>query len=154
MAATPNPIDLHVGRRLRERRALMGLSQERLGELLGLTFQQIQKYERGANRIGSSRLFEMCRILDVPVSYFFEDAPEPSRLGGRPNGHGLAEESAGFDLAEAPNGETLFHHREVLELVRAFNRITDPSVRRRLFELAKALAATEYRRPGSEAGEA
>ena len=76
MASKPNPIDVHVGRRLRLRRTLLGMSQERLGELLGLTFQQVQKYERGVNRIGSSRLFELGQILDVPVSFFFDDLPD------------------------------------------------------------------------------
>lgn len=76
---TPNPIDVHVGSRVRLRRTLLGLSQERLGEAVGLTFQQIQKYERGANRIGASRLFEFSRILDVPVSFFFDDMSEKFR---------------------------------------------------------------------------
>ena len=82
----PNPIDVHVGSRVRLRRTLLGMSQEKLGEAIGLTFQQVQKYERGANRIGSSRLFDLARVLDVPVSYFFEDmsadtaARTPSRI--------------------------------------------------------------------------
>ena len=77
MTANPNPVDIHVGSRVRLRRTLLGMSQKKLGNALGLTFQQIQKYERGANRIGSSRLFLLSRILDVPVSFFFDDmAPE------------------------------------------------------------------------------
>ena len=71
----PNPIDVHVGARVRLRRTLLGLSQEKLGEAIGLTFQQVQKYERGANRIGSSRLFDLSRVLDVPNEYFFRDMP-------------------------------------------------------------------------------
>src|SRR5205809_4780883 len=84
----PNPIDVHVGSRVRLRRNMLGLSQEKLGEAIGLTFQQVQKYERGANRIGSSRLFDLARVLDVPVSYFFEEmtaetaARTPSRIKG------------------------------------------------------------------------
>jgi transcriptional regulator with XRE-family HTH domain len=84
----PNPIDVHVGSRVRLRRTLLGMSQEKLGEAIGLTFQQVQKYERGANRIGSSRLFDLARVLDVPVAYFFEEmTPEtaartPSRIKG------------------------------------------------------------------------
>src|SRR6201987_4799157 len=84
----PNPIDVHVGSRIRLRRTLLGLSQEKLGEAIGLTFQQVQKYERGANRVGSSRLFDLSRVLDVPIAYFFEDmeasvaAKSPSRLMG------------------------------------------------------------------------
>jgi transcriptional regulator with XRE-family HTH domain len=156
MAASPNPIDIHVGRRLRERRAVMGLSQERLGEILGVTFQQIQKYERGANRIGSSRLLEICRALEVPSGYFFEGAPQtpaPASAGRAP---GLAEEAATFDLPGASALDGMpdpFERRETLELVRAFNRITDPLVRRRLFELTKALAAMEYRSPAGGPGE-
>src|SRR6201993_2349394 len=84
----PNPIDVHVGQRVRQRRTLLGMSQEKLAEAIGLTFQQVQKYERGANRVGSSRLFDLSRVLDVAVSYFFEDmAPgvqdkTPSKLMG------------------------------------------------------------------------
>jgi transcriptional regulator with XRE-family HTH domain len=137
MSDKPNPIDVHVGRRLRLRRTLLGMSQERLGQLLGLTFQQIQKYERGVNRIGSSRLYELGQILDVPVSFFFDDMPDgeeaPELLAS-----GLAEEPAefAFDAARGPQ----FDKRETLELVRAYNRIADPVVRKRLFELTKALA--------------
>lgn len=139
MATKPNPIDVHVGRRLRLRRTLLGMSQERLGELLGLTFQQVQKYERGVNRIGSSRLFELGQILDVPVSFFFDDMPEG---GLRPSvGHpvpGLAEERPAFD--HQVTDDLPLDRRETLELVRAYYRIPDPAVRKRLFELAKALA--------------
>ena len=148
MASKPNPIDVHVGRRLRLRRTLLGMSQERLGELLGLTFQQVQKYERGANRIGSSRLFELGRILDVPVSFFFDDLPE--ELASSASGYpipGLAEEGISFEH----DAEALpLDRRETLELVRAYYRIADPAVRKRLFELAKALAALADRPRGGE----
>jgi transcriptional regulator with XRE-family HTH domain len=137
MSDKPNPIDVHVGRRLRLRRTLLGMSQERLAHLLGLTFQQIQKYERGVNRIGSSRLYELGQILDVPISFFFDDmadsGPAPHALVP-----GLAEESPGFAFDGVR--ELQLDKRETLELVRAYNRITDPAVRKRLFELAKALA--------------
>jgi transcriptional regulator with XRE-family HTH domain len=137
MSDKPNPIDVHVGRRLRLRRTLLGMSQERLAQLLGLTFQQIQKYERGVNRIGSSRLYELGQILDVPISFFFDDMAD-----GGPAPHvfvpGLAEESPGFAFDGAR--ELQLDKRETLELVRAYNRIIDPAVRKRLFELAKALA--------------
>jgi transcriptional regulator with XRE-family HTH domain len=145
MATKPNPIDVHVGKRLRLRRTLLGMSQERLGELLGLTFQQVQKYERGVNRIGSSRLFELGQILDVPVSFFFDDLPEGvgGALAGSFGGYaapGLAEERAAFEHED----DTLpLDRRETLELVRAYYRIGDPAVRKRLFELAKALANLE-----------
>jgi transcriptional regulator with XRE-family HTH domain len=137
MASKPNPIDVHVGKRLRLRRTLLGMSQEKLGELLGLTFQQVQKYERGANRIGSSRLFELGQILDVPVSFFFDDLPQATGATGGYAATGLAEERAAFEHAD----EALpLDKRETLELVRAYYRIADPAVRKRLFELAKALA--------------
>jgi len=141
MASSPNPIDIHVGKRLRLRRTLLGMSQERLGESLGLTFQQVQKYERGANRIGSSRLFELGQILDVPVSFFFDDMP--GAAGGSPQGihgggsMGLAEEGATFEH-DLDDGLSL-DKRETLELIRAYYRIGDPAVRKRLFELTKAL---------------
>src|SRR5574340_1053213 len=80
-----SPIDAHVGYRIRLRRTLLGLSQERLGDALGLTFQQVQKYERGINRVGASRLFDLARVLDVPISFFFDDMPEPIG-GGVPSG--------------------------------------------------------------------
>jgi transcriptional regulator with XRE-family HTH domain len=117
------------------RRTLLGLSQEKLGDALGLTFQQVQKYERGANRIGASRLYQLTRILDVPVGFFFEDMEEPE--AGTPQGIaiGLAEGAGKFD--HDPMAK-----RETLELVRAYYKITDPKVRRRVFELVKALGKT------------
>ena len=93
----PSPIDVHVGSRVRLRRTLLGMSQERLGEALGLTFQQVQKYERGVNRIGASRLFDLSRVLDVPISFFFDDLP--SSVSGS---QGFANRVAGF--AEAQEG--------------------------------------------------
>lgn len=127
----PDPIDLHVGARVRQRRTLMGLSQEKLGNRLNLTFQQVQKYERGANRIGASRLYELSRVLDVPVSYFFDEAPD---TGAQPI-EGLAEASASADFDPDPMAR-----RETLELVRAYYRIEDEPTRRKLFELAKSIA--------------
>ncbi len=134
---TPNPVDVHVGGRVRLRRTLLGLSQEKLGEAVGLTFQQIQKYERGANRIGASRLFEFSRILDVPVSFFFDDMPdEPTEADGS-----LALGAS--DHPQPPLEQDPLTRRETLELVRAYYRITDPQVRRRLFELTKSLGNSE-----------
>src|SRR5262249_9382500 len=123
----PSPIDIHVGSRVRLRRNMLGLSQEKLGEAIGLTFQQVQKYERGANRIGASRLHDLSQVLDVPVSFFFDDT-DPVRAPATP---------AGF--AEAFDADPLCR-RETLELVSAYYRIDDPALRRRLFELARALA--------------
>ncbi len=133
----PNPVDVHVGSRVRLRRTLLGLSQEKLGEAVGLTFQQIQKYERGANRIGASRLFEFSRILDVPVSFFFDDMAD--RVMGN-NGVGAAGMA---DQPQAPLDADPLTRRETLELVRAYYRIGDPQVRKRLFELAKSLGTAE-----------
>ncbi|HJM93259.1 MAG: helix-turn-helix transcriptional regulator [Alphaproteobacteria bacterium] len=129
MTANPNPVDIHVGSRVRLRRTLLGMSQKKLGNALGLTFQQIQKYERGANRIGSSRLFLLSRILDVPVSFFFDDmAPEVA--SGQPDFAEAAQ--ANFDQDDLAK-------RETLELVRAYYKITDADVRKRLFDLVKAV---------------
>ncbi len=134
---TPNPVDVHVGGRVRLRRTLLGLSQEKLGEAVGLTFQQIQKYERGANRIGASRLFEFSRILEVPVSFFFDDMPEGQAVVDGRIAWGMAEQP------QAPLEPDPLTRRETLELVRAYYRIGDPSVRRRLFELTKSLGNGE-----------
>jgi transcriptional regulator with XRE-family HTH domain len=128
---TPNPIDVHVGNRLRMRRMLIGLSQEKLGERLGLTFQQVQKYEKGSNRVSASRLYHMARILDVPVQFFFEDLPS-----------GL-EVPAPEGFAEAGEQESIIgflNSLEGLQLNRAFSEITSPEVRRRVVDLVKTLA--------------
>jgi transcriptional regulator with XRE-family HTH domain len=128
---TSDPITVRVGARLRLRRNMLGLSQEKLGEAIGLTFQQVQKYERGANRIGASRLHELSRVLDVPVSFFFDDT-DPVRA---PAMDGFAEPPV-----EAFEADPL-RKRETLELVRTYFSIADAAVRRRLLDLAKALAA-------------
>jgi transcriptional regulator with XRE-family HTH domain len=132
----PNPIDVHVGSRVRLRRTLLGLSQEKLGEAIGLTFQQVQKYERGTNRIGASRLWELSAVLDVPVQFFFgEMGPETlaqiSRITAR-------EHTADTGAAVAAGPAT---RPETLDLMRAYDRIPVASVRRRLYELTKVLAA-------------
>jgi transcriptional regulator with XRE-family HTH domain len=136
----PSPIDVHVGSRIRLRRTLLGLSQERLGDALGLTFQQVQKYERGVNRVGASRLFDLSRVLDVPISFFFDDMPDSlsASYGG---GAGRPARAAGF--AESPEsfGDEQMNRRETLELVRAYYRITDAAVRKRVFELVKSLTS-------------
>ncbi|MSO92043.1 MAG: XRE family transcriptional regulator [Rhodospirillales bacterium] len=130
----PNPVDIHVGARVRLRRTLLGMSQEKLGDSVGLTFQQIQKYERGANRIGASRIYEFCRILDVPVAYFFEDMPDVLRTREGRMRVGLQDQDQ-KDLEPDPMAK-----RETLELVRAYYRIASPRVRKRLFELTKSLS--------------
>ena len=131
---TPRPVDIHVGSRVRLRRTLLGLSQDKLGQALGLTFQQVQKYERGANRIGASRLFELSRILDVPVSFFFDDMPDGVAAAFGPPAGGFR------DRPQGPYEADSLSRRETLELVRAYYRIANPKVRKRLFELTKSLA--------------
>jgi len=129
----PNPIDIHVGSRIRLRRNMLGLSQEKLGEAIGLTFQQVQKYERGANRVGASRLHELSRVLDVPVSFFFDNM-DPVRAPAIPGG--FAE-----GPAEAFDSDPL-RKRETVELVSAYYDIDDAALRRRFFDLVKALVAS------------
>ena len=149
MVARPNPIDVHVGSRVRLRRTLLGMSQEKLGEALGLTFQQVQKYERGANRIGSGRLYHLSKVLDVPVSFFFDDLPESQGGSTVPsNLSGMSETPVETFEAEAMS------RRETLELVRAYYRITDQAVRKRMFELVKAIAgpSPERRKRGRPPG--
>jgi transcriptional regulator with XRE-family HTH domain len=137
-AGAPNPIDVHVGARMRLRRTLLGLSQERLGDMIGLTFQQVQKYERGANRVSCSRLFDLSRSLEVPVSYFFDDmAAEVSNLSPVQMGR----EPPAEEPAPAEADPRL--RRETLELVRNYYSITDPDVRRRIYDLAKALSSRD-----------
>jgi transcriptional regulator with XRE-family HTH domain len=119
-----NPIDRHVGVRIRMRRKELGMSQERLGEKIGLTFQQIQKYERAANRVSASKLWEMARALGVSVSYFFHGLQNPFGEGGDPKGF------AGDPIMAADGAE----------LAEAFPRINEPGVRRKLIELVRIIA--------------
>ena len=125
----PNPIDRHVGSRVRMRRMLAGVSQEKLGDGLGLTFQQVQKYEKGSNRISASRLQQIARLLDVPVSFFFEGAPVGTIANVEQSGIANSDDVTDF-LATA----------EGVQLARAFTAITNGRVRRRLIDLAEALA--------------
>ncbi len=137
----PNPVDVHVGSRIRLRRTLLGMSQQKLGESIGLTFQQVQKYERGTNRVGSSRMFELARVLDVPVSYFFEEMGSDVAARGRQHAFGVAIDAPASGAADPMT------KRETLELVRAYYKITDPKVRKRLFEMTKALASAAASAP-------
>lgn len=126
----PNPIDVHVGGRIRMRRNMLGMSQEKLGESLGITFQQVQKYEKGTNRVGASRLQDIASILNTPVSFFFEDAPNK-------------ESSANPVRAEeGPNAFALEFctSAEGLMLNRAFVKIQNPKLRRRVIDLVRAMA--------------
>ncbi len=129
----PNPIDVHVGHQIRQRRTSLGISQEQLGTALGVSFQQVQKYERGLNRVGASRLHDLMRALDVPIGYFFEAAP-----GGRVD---PADGVRGMSEAQQNLDGDVLNRRETLDLIRAFSRITDTGVRRHVLELVRSLGA-------------
>ncbi len=131
MMTKPNPVDIQVGSRLRQRRTSLGMTQQYLAAALNLSFQQIQKYERGINRISASRLYQFSQILNVSIGYFFEGAMQ--------NGAEHTSGSAADDIPGAfqPGGRT---KRETLELARAYSHITDSAVRKRLLEITKAMA--------------
>ncbi|WP_247887059.1 helix-turn-helix transcriptional regulator [Azospirillum sp. SYSU D00513] len=148
-AQGPDAVDIHVGKRVRHRRTLMGITQTQLGQSVGLTFQQIQKYEKGANRVSASKLWEFGRALDVPVSFFFDDMPDGLRGRG-----GLAPDRA--DSAPADDREPdLMVKRETLELMKAYHRIADPLLRKRLHDtfeaIAKACSGTKAEKPDEQA---
>ncbi len=124
----PNPIDKHVGSRVRMRRMMLGMSQEKLGDALGLTFQQVQKYEKGSNRIGASRLQQIAHILQVPVAFFFEGAPPPP---GGPTG--FSEESTEYL-------QNTLSTSDGLALVKAFSNIQNAKLRRRIVDLVEEMA--------------
>ncbi|MGB0720247.1 MAG: helix-turn-helix domain-containing protein [Bdellovibrionales bacterium] len=129
---TPDNVDVHVGQRLRVRRALLGMSQEKLAEAIGLTFQQIQKYERGVNRVSAGRLFQFSKILDVPVSYFYD------QIGG-----GVAAQAAyGLsDNAQEPLGDDdVMQRKETLDLVRIYYSIDDPMKRKEILRFIKSMS--------------
>ena len=133
--STPHPVDVYVGRRLRLKRTFLGLSQESVGKQIGVTFQQIQKYERGINRMGASRLYDFAKALGVQVAYFFEGF-----------GDYVADDNVATGAAE-PNAAGYEHetinNRETLEVMRAYYRIKNPAVRKRIIDLIKAMAADE-----------
>ncbi len=135
VAKKPNPIDIHVGSRVRLRRMLLSMSQEKLGDQMGLTFQQIQKYEKGTNRIGASRLHHISQILEVPVQFFFDDAPL------------VAGQSAGAGGMSEPKMENFLYEfistRDGLELIRAFVSIQDPKIRKRVVDLVRTLSSED-----------
>jgi transcriptional regulator with XRE-family HTH domain len=128
----PNPVDKHVGSRVRMRRLMLEMSQERLGEALGLTFQQVQKYEKGTNRIGASRIQQICDILQIPVSFLFEGAP-----GGSINAEGLIEPPSPAYVSD------FLATSEGLALTRAFTRIADAKLRRAIVDMVEHIAARE-----------
>jgi transcriptional regulator with XRE-family HTH domain len=136
----PDPVDIHVGARLRMRRNLVGLSQEQLGKSLGLTFQQIQKYERGINRMGSSRLFQMSKVLSVPVAYFFDEIPAALKTPMQ-SGFAESEQEPIENIATAEHADyDIMRRRETLELVRAYYRILDSKQRRKVYELIRSMS--------------
>jgi transcriptional regulator with XRE-family HTH domain len=128
----PNPIDKHVGSRVRMRRMMIGMSQEKLGEKLGITFQQIQKYAKGTNRIGASRLQQNASVLSVPVSFFFEGAPVPEGTSGN-----LSESVSPAYLSD------FLASSDGLALTKAFMKVKDAKVRRRIVDLVEAMVAEE-----------
>jgi transcriptional regulator with XRE-family HTH domain len=124
-SGTPHPVDVHVGARIRQRRLLLGMNQEGLGDALGLTFQQVQKYEGGANRVSASRLSEIANILGVPISYFFNEfVTDEAKLSDKER-----------------EARALTYQPETIELIRSYYAITDPQVRSQFLELAKSMAA-------------
>ena len=131
----PHPVDIYVGRRLRLKRTILGMSQESVGKQIGVTFQQIQKYERGINRMGASRLYDFARTLGVNIAYFFE-------------GYGdyVLDDDAGLGMAEpdaAKFESEKINNRETLEVMRAYYRIKNPALRKRVVDLIKAMAAED-----------
>jgi transcriptional regulator with XRE-family HTH domain len=132
----PNPIDKHVGSRVRMRRMMLSMSQEKLGDALGLTFQQVQKYEKGTNRIGASRLQQIAQILQVPVSFFFDGAPH---LPGSVRQEGMGEAPSPAYVSD------FLATSDGLALTKAFMRITDSKLRRRIVDLVEQIATSEKR---------
>lgn len=140
----PNPIDVHVGNRIRLRRTLLGLSQEKLAALLGLTFQQVQKYERGMNRVGASRLWDIGKVLEVPIGFFYEDmdknvASQSPRMFSMPDSTpmALAEDTETFDVDP-------MHRQETIELVKAYYKIPNRKAAKHMFDLIVTMAKTTY----------
>ena len=139
----PNPVDVHVGKRIRMRRTLLGWSQEKLADILGLTFQQIQKYEKGLNRVSASRLWDFSVVLDTPISFFYEDmdkkvAKQSPRMFSNPT------VSVSFnDSAEGFNADPLLK-QETLELVRAYYKISNRKAAKHLYDLIIALSKSAY----------
>jgi len=126
-----HPVDIHVGKQLRSRRKRLGMSQEELGKSVGVTFQQIQKYERGTNRVGSSRLYQFSKVLGTSISYFFDEfSPDETAIG-------LAEDTATIEKSR------LLDSRETLNLVQAYYKITDPAVRNKILSLVKSLGSED-----------
>ncbi len=140
---TPDPVDVHVGQRLRVRRSLQGMSQEKLANAINLTFQQVQKYERGTNRISAGRLYQFSKILDVPISYFYDQFEEP--LANTQGAYGFADnEQEGFST------EDLMQRKETLDLVRTYYSIKDPNKRKDIIKFIKSMTSRMKDEDGSD----
>ena len=137
---SPNPVDVHVGERIRRRRRALGISQDKLADSLGLTFQQVQKYERGANRVSASKLYQIARALQASIPYFFDGLPDPARAGG------VGEDESATFVHELPLT------REERDFAACLSRIEDRRVRKRLVELARVLAESDEAAPSPANG--
>ena len=130
----PHPVDIHVGKQIKVRRKILGMSQSTLGKAIGLTFQQVQKYERGTNRIGASRLYDLSKVLEIPVNYFFDGFEKYS----------ASSDSAGLSYVGEKKADSYeidwLSSKELLELVKAFNKINDQHLRKQILDLAKSIA--------------
>lgn len=127
---SPNPIDVHVGSKVRLKRTMLGMSQEKLGDSLGITFQQVQKYEKGTNRISASRLFQLASILKAPIEFFYDGVSD-----------NRADAIAGFaEDGSADYAMDLMNDPESVQLHRAFSSVKDPKVRKRIIDLVKSIA--------------
>ncbi|MFZ2620320.1 MAG: helix-turn-helix domain-containing protein [Alphaproteobacteria bacterium] len=133
---TPDPIDIHVGRKLKQRRTLLGLSQEKLADALGITFQQVQKYESGANRVGASRLFQIGKVLDVTVSHFFDGYTAPTNSYSPAPTFAVAEDTKAFD-------DDILTRKETLDVVRAYYAIPNATIRKKMLGMMRAMADAE-----------
>ncbi len=141
-SAAYNPIDVHVGARWRARRTLVGLSQTALGDAMGITFQQVQKYESGSNRISASRLYDVSKLLDIDIGYFFD---EMDRTIESESPAQLSQKKSKRSPRKPPKSEDPLHKRETLELVRAYYRITDPTIRAHVRKLIQTTASASSR---------
>jgi len=130
-----NPVDVYIGGKVKARRLLLGLSQEELAKSIGLTFQQVQKYEKGVNRISVSRLVDICRSLKTPIDYFFEGGPPAARAKSAP-GKGFSD----TQQEHIDSSTDIMMRRDVLELVRAYSKIRNPKLKKQILEMAKAMS--------------
>ncbi len=134
---TSHPVDIFAGAKLRTRRVMLGMSQDTIGKAVGVTFQQIQKYERGVNRMGSSRLYDFAKILNVPISYFFEGYEQSEDTSSNYHVQGMADE-------ETPFEHDVMSSKETLDLVRSYYSIKDEKVRRKFYDLLRSMAETDH----------